>query len=75
MAMMRIWYDREGDFLEIVFREAKGYFREVAEDVYERVDEAGELLGYALFNVARHERRAVMIPLESQRLHTLAAAV
>jgi uncharacterized protein YuzE len=71
---MRIWYDREGDFLEIVFREAKGYFREIAEDVYERVDEAGELLGYALFNVARHEQQAITIPLESQRLHALASA-
>jgi uncharacterized protein YuzE len=74
MAMMRIWYDREGDFLEIAFREAKGYFREIAEDVYERVDEAGELLGYAVFNITQHERRALTIPLESQRLRTLAAA-
>ncbi len=47
--MMRIWYDQEGDFLEITFREAKGYMREIAEDIYERVDEEGNPLGYALF--------------------------
>lgn len=50
-SMVRIWYDQEGDFLEITFREAKGYLREIAEDIYERVDEAGNLLGYTLFNV------------------------
>jgi len=70
-SMIRIWYDREGDFLEITFREAKGYLREIVEDVYERVDEAGNLLGYAIFNVARHERQALTIPLEVRRFRAL----
>jgi len=70
-SMIRIWYDREGDFLEITFREAKGYLQEVTEDIYERVDEAGNLLGYALFNVTRHERQTLAIPLETQQLRTL----
>ena len=70
-SMIRIWYDREGDFLEITFREAKGYFQEIAEDIYERVDEAGNLLGYSVLNVTRHERQALMIPLEVQRLQSL----
>ena len=25
MAKMSVWYDKEGDFLEVTFREAKGY--------------------------------------------------
>jgi len=70
-SMIRIWYDREGDFLEITFREAKGYLREIAEDIYERVDEAGNLLGYVLFNVTRHERQALTIPLKIQQLRAL----
>ena len=70
-SMIRIWYDQEGDFLEITFREAKGYLQEIAEDIYERVDEAGNLLGYALFNVTRHERQALTIPLEVQRLQAV----
>jgi hypothetical protein len=70
-SMIRIWYDREGDFLEITFRDAKGYLQEITEDVYERVDEAGNLLSYALLNVTRHERQAVVIPLEAQRLRAL----
>lgn len=66
--MMRVWYDREGDFLEILFRDGEGYFREVREDVFERVDEQGNILGYAFFNVSRHECQALTVPLEIQQL-------
>jgi uncharacterized protein YuzE len=69
--MMRIWYDQEGDFLEITFREAKGYLREISEDIYERVDATGNLLGYALFNVTRHERESLTVPLEVRQLQSL----
>ena len=71
-SMMRIWYDQEADFLEISFRDAKGYLREIEEDIYERVDEAGNLLGYSILNMTRHEQEALTIPLEVQRLQTLA---
>lgn len=66
--VMRIWYDREGDFLEITFRDAKGYFQEIDEDIFERVDQSGNLLGYAIFNVTRHERQDMAIPVDFQRL-------
>ncbi len=71
-AMMHVWYDREGDFLEITFRQAKGYSREIAEDIYERVDQAGNLLGYQFLNVTRHERSDLAIPLAAQQLRSLA---
>ena len=67
-AVMQVWYDQEGDFLEFVFRNAKGYYKEIADDIYERVDEKGNLLGYALFNVRRHERQELAIPIQIQRL-------
>lgn len=70
-SMIQIWYDQEGDFLEITFREAKGYLQEISEDVYERIDEVGNLLGYAVFNVTHHERQALAIPLEPHRLRAL----
>jgi len=65
---MNIWYDKEGDFLEITFRQAKGYIKEISEDIYERVDAHGDLLGYSILNVSRHERHTIAIPLEVQRL-------
>ncbi len=65
---MSIWYDKEGDFIEITFKQARGYLKEISEDIYERVDANGGLLGYAILNVSRHERRTMAIPLEIQRL-------
>ena len=74
-SIMRVWYDQEGDFLEITFREAKGHLREIAEDVYERVDEAGNLTGYAFFNMSCRERQSLVIPLEVERLRSLIQAM
>ncbi len=65
---LSIWYDKEGDFLEITFKQAKGYLKEISEDIYERVDERGDLLGYSILNMSRHERHTMAIPLEAQRL-------
>ncbi len=65
---MNIWYDKEGDFLEITFKHAKGFLKEISEDIYERVDEHGDLLGYSIMNVSRHERHALTIPLQVERL-------
>ncbi len=68
---MSIWYDKEGDFLEITFKQAKGFLKEISEDIYERVDERNDLLGYSILNVSRHERHALSIPWEVQRLQSL----
>ena len=50
---VKIWYDREGDFLEVLFSEAPGYMRETGNDaVMERVDVNGNLLGFSVMNVS-----------------------
>lgn len=68
MAQIRVWYDKEGDYLEVTFSSAKGYFHEVGEDVYERVDEKGQLIGFAVFNFSKRDRKEVEIPLELSKL-------
>jgi len=70
-SVISLWYDKEGDFLEITFRDAKGYFQEIADDVYERIDEHGNLLGYSVFNMSQHERQSLMIPLKNQQIQSL----
>ena len=38
---VRVWYDREGDYLEVLFERKSGYFRETQSDaVMEKVDDA-----------------------------------
>ena len=51
---IRVWFDREGDFVEVMFNLTKpGYFRETADHrVMERVDEQGNLLGFSIMSVS-----------------------
>ena len=37
---VKIWYDKEGDYLEVIFEQKAGYFKETDNDaVMEKVDE------------------------------------
>jgi uncharacterized protein YuzE len=64
MGKVKVWFDEEGDFLEVSFAKRKGTFREVGPDVYERVDTHGRVIGFAVFNFLKRDRKAVEIPLE-----------
>jgi hypothetical protein len=51
---VKIWFDSEGDFLEVLFSDRPGYMRATANDaVMERVDESGALLGFSIMNVSQ----------------------
>jgi len=41
---MKVWYDREGDFWEVIFHDAKGYMRDLGDDIFERVVEQGKVI-------------------------------
>jgi uncharacterized protein YuzE len=64
MGKMKVWYDKEGDFLEVMFREAKGYMRDIGDDVFERVDEQGKVIGIAIFNFSKRDQQPVEVPLD-----------
>ena len=50
---VRISYDREGDYLEVLFDCKAGYFRETDNDaVMEKVDPDGNLLGFSILKVS-----------------------
>lgn len=51
---VKIWFDKEGDFLEVLFSDEPGYMRQTANDaIMERVDESGKLLGFSIANVSQ----------------------
>jgi len=51
---IKIWFDAEGDFLEVRFSEKSGFMRETNNDaVMERVDEQGNILGFSIMQVSR----------------------
>lgn len=50
---VKIWYDHEGDFLEVIFERKKGFFRETENDaVMEKIDEDGNVLGFSILKVS-----------------------
>lgn len=50
---VKIWYDPEGDYLEVIFDQKPGYFRETVNDqVMEKVDDAGNILGFSVLKVS-----------------------
>jgi uncharacterized protein YuzE len=51
---IKVWYDPEGDFLEVQFSDKAGYMKETNNDaVMERVDEQGVVLGFTVLGVSR----------------------
>jgi uncharacterized protein YuzE len=51
---VKIWFDAEGDFLEVRFSDKAGFMRETNNDaVMERVDEKGNILGFSILQVSR----------------------
>ena len=50
---VKIWYDKEGDYLEVIFDRRAGYFRDTANDqVMEKVDQQGNVLGFSVLRVS-----------------------
>ena len=54
---VRIWFDAEGDFLEVRFSDAAGYEKETQHDaVMERVDAQGHVIGFSVLGVSRFKK-------------------
>lgn len=61
---VKLWFDPEGDYLEVTFSDAPGSMRETKSDaVMQRVDEQGHLIGFSILGVSKfHKDR----PLEAE---------
>jgi len=50
---VKIWYDKEGDYLEVLFDRKAGYFRETENDaVMEKVDTEGNVVGFSILKIS-----------------------
>ncbi len=63
MAGVKIWYDREADFLEVTFDDAPATLEEIDDDVMERRTPDGKVIGFAVFNFSKHDREKLSLPL------------
>lgn len=61
---IKIWYDAEGDYLEVLFNQNAGYFRETSDEhVMEKVDEAGNILGFSVLRVSAARKQPLEVAL------------
>jgi hypothetical protein len=63
MSPLTIWFDQEGDHLEVIFEDAPATLEEVEDDVFERRTPDGRVVGFAVFNVSKHDRDSIALPL------------
>ncbi len=61
---VKIWYDSEGDYLEVIFEQKPGYFRETTNDqVMEKVDDEGNILGFSVLRVSSMKGKPLDVAL------------
>ncbi len=61
---VKVWYDAEGDFMEVAFSDEAGSMRETANDaVMERVNKDGHVIGFSIIGVGKLSKEK---PLEAE---------
>ena len=62
--IVKLWYDPEGDYLEVIFDQREGFFRETENDqVMEKVDADGNILGFSVLRVSSLKTRPLEVSL------------
>lgn len=58
----KVWFDAEGDFLEVLFSDRPGYMRETEDDrVMERVDQDGAIIGFSVMKVSEIKKEKPLV--------------
>ncbi len=61
---VKLWYDPEGDYLEVIFDQREGYFRETENDqVMEKIDPQGNLLGFSVLRASSLKAKPLEVAL------------
>jgi hypothetical protein len=56
---VNIYYDKEGDYLEIIFKKEEGYFKETDNEfIMEKVDKSGQIIGISILNLSTLKNQA-----------------
>ena len=59
---VKIYFDPEADFLEVIFSDVAGYMTETDnENIMERVDKNGNVIGFSVMNVCQLSQQQPLI--------------
>ena len=51
--VVKVWFDQEADYLEVLFETREGFFEETDNDaVMRKVDPSGKVLGFSILKVS-----------------------
>jgi uncharacterized protein YuzE len=57
---VKMWFDPEGDFLEVTFEQRAGFFRPTDNDqVMEKVDAEGNVIGFSILKVSSLKKKSL----------------
>ncbi|MBU0519844.1 DUF2283 domain-containing protein [bacterium] len=72
MDKLKIWYDPEGDFLEISVSDIKGEFRSSSNrNVLIKTDRRGSIVGFAVLNVSKVENEPLDLQVSLKELQQM----
>ena len=65
---LKIWFDLEGDMLEIGFAKRKGFMKGIGEDMFIRLDQKGEVIGFTILNATKRFEKVkeLKLPIKSK---------
>ena len=63
MEKLKVWFDQEGDLLEVGFVNNKGFMKSVGDDIFLRLDQKGNILGFVVLNATKRFEKIKEIEL------------
>lgn len=68
MEKVKVWYDPEGDYLEVIFEKKEGYFKETESDqIMEKVDMDGKVIGFSILKVSSLKDHPIEVSLVGKK--------
>ena len=62
--IIKLWFDKEGDYLEVAYEKKAVFFRQTKNDaVMEKVDNRGNILGFSVLNVSKLTQKPLQVSL------------
>ena len=68
MEKVKVWYDPEGDYLEVIFETKEGYFKETESDqIMEKVDTDGNVIGFSILKISSLKDHPIEVALAGKK--------
>ncbi len=72
MEGLKIWYDPEGDFLEVTFAKRPGTFQPTpVQNMMVKMDQEGHIIGFSVLNISEVADVPLEIEIPFAKLHNM----